>query len=260
MTNLFRFILRKIFRTIFRLENLTHRDSYPRYQQRADAHFLSELNFGAMLNAKKYLPLSKSQLRQDIFVASQLQFKKKGFFIEFGATNGITLSNTYMLEKELGWTGILAEPAKCWHEALISNRNSIIDTRCVWSETGKELEFNQVAIAELSTINTFSNVDEHKKARETGTTYIVETISLLDLLDKCSAPKVIDYLSIDTEGSELDILNSFDFSKYKFNVITCEHNHTDARCKIHTLLKKNGYVRLCTSVSYFDDWYINEKI
>ena len=47
---------------------------------------------------------------------------KKNFFVEFGATNGITHSNTYMLEKELNWDGILVEPARIWHEELIMNR------------------------------------------------------------------------------------------------------------------------------------------
>ena len=89
-----------------------------------------------------------------------------------------------------------------------------------------------------------------------GKKYKVKTITLLDLLDVHNAPKFIDYLSIDTEGSEYDILNAFDFQKYKFNVITCEHNFTPMREKIYDLLMKNGYKRKFTNISRVDDWYV----
>ena len=75
----------------------------------------------------------------------------------------------------------------------------------------KILTFNEVG--ELATIDDFSNSDLHAKARVNGKKYKVKTISLEDLLDKYNAPKIIDYLSIDTEGSELDILSSFNFEK-----------------------------------------------
>jgi len=199
---------------------------------------------------------SKSQLGQDMFVLSELGFKKDGYFVEFGATNGVDLSNTYLLEKDLGWTGILAEPAKVWAEALTKNRKCHIDYDCVWSTSGEVLEFNEVNAAELSTISTFSGVDEHATTRTSGTKYLVTTISLLDLLKKYNAPKEIDYLSIDTEGSEFDILNAFDFDAYKFKVITCEHNFTPMRVKIYDLLTSKGYTRKHTEYSRFDDWYV----
>lgn len=64
------------------------------------------------------LKKARSQLRQDLMVASYLNYKKKGYFVEFGATNGKDLSNTYLLEKEFLWDGILAEPAKIWHREI----------------------------------------------------------------------------------------------------------------------------------------------
>jgi len=199
---------------------------------------------------------SKAQLRQDLFVLAELGFKKDGYFVEFGATNGVDLSNTYLLEKEMGWTGILAEPAVSWCISLPKNRNCHIDFGCVWSKSGERLEFNNALDAELSTIDTFSSCDEHSKAREQGLKYDVTTISLIDLLKKYDAPKVIDYLSIDTEGSEFDILNAFDFDAYQFKVITCEHNYTPMREKIYDLLTSKGYVRKYPQFSYFDDWYV----
>ena len=69
---------------------------------------------------------SKSQLGQDLFVLLETNFKKNGFFVEFGATNGVDLSNTYILEKQFNWQGILAEPAKVWNAELQRNRNCSI--------------------------------------------------------------------------------------------------------------------------------------
>ena len=90
-------------------------------------------------------------------------------------------------------------------------------------------------------------------------TYDVKTISLNKLLDDNNAPQQIDYLSIDTEGSEFEILNNFDFSKYSFNVITCELNYTSLREQIFDLLSKNGYSRVYQNLTQFDDWYIKSN-
>jgi hypothetical protein len=78
---------------------------------------------------------------------------------------------------------------------------------------------------------------------------------LIDLLRKYNAPKHIDYLSIDTEGSEYDILSEFDFNEYSFGIITVEHNYTSQRDKIFNLLLQNGYKRKHEKHSLFDDWY-----
>lgn len=203
-----------------------------------------------------YLEKSHSQLRQDLFVLSRLKFKRGGYFVEFGATNGIALSNTYLLEKDFGWDGILAEPAKGWHNALRANRSSVVEPSCVWSFSGSSVAFHEARSAEYSTISEYVFADSHGQVRERGTDYMVPTISLSDLLQKHRAPELIDYLSIDTEGSEFEILSSFDFSSYKFRVITCEHNYTPMRGRIHSLLTSNGYSRVLENISQFDDWYV----
>ncbi|MBO3099955.1 FkbM family methyltransferase [Gelidibacter pelagius] len=199
---------------------------------------------------------SKSQLKQDIFVLHQLDFKKNGFFVEFGATNGVDLSNTHLLENQFNWKGILAEPAKDWHDDLKTNRNCNIETDCVWKDSETVLNFNETKHKELSTIKQFNDSDRHKKRRADGKSYQVNSISLIDLLDKYDAPKNIDYLSIDTEGSEYEILSHFDFNKYTFKVITVEHNFTESREKIFQLLKEKGYSRKYKALSKWDDWYV----
>jgi len=240
--------------------NLVRKLNYEKFisgREKYDTYELAEFIDAA------HLPLffesvreSKAQLRQDMFVLTELGFKNNGFFVEFGATNGVELSNSHLLEKKFGWKGILAEPGKKWHSDLRSNRCANIEHDCVWKNTGEKLIFNEVADGELSTIDSFSGGDAHRKARMEGTKYEVNTISLNDLLDKYRAPKEIDYLSIDTEGSEFEILNAFDFGKYRFKIITCEHNFTPMRHKIYRLLTKNGYKRKLTHLSSFDDWYV----
>jgi FkbM family methyltransferase len=202
---------------------------------------------------------SKSQLRQDLFVLSELNFKEGGFFVEFGATNGVDLSNTYILEKNFGWTGLLGEPARKWHTSLKSNRSSVIETKCVWHTSGQELMFNEADVGELSTLEQFVKEDGHSTSRKLSKQYQVKTISFNDFLENNNAPALMDFLSIDTEGSEYEILSSLDFSRYKFRVITCEHNYTEAREKIHTLLTSHGYVRKLEQVSRWDDWYVLDR-
>jgi FkbM family methyltransferase len=202
------------------------------------------------------LKMSRSQLGQDIFTLSILNFKRNGFFVEFGATNGVDYSNTLVMEKLFGWTGILSEPAKSWHRHLYLNRTAFIDTNAVWKTSNSQLVFNETDSAEYSTIQYFSDLDMHKNIRLDGKQYDVKTISLNDLLQKYNAPSVIDYLSIDTEGSEIDILESFNFNHYTFKVITVEHNYTDNRGRIYELLTSNRYRRVNEDISKFDDWYV----
>lgn len=221
-----------------------------------DIELLKRLNSSNAENLLKYISKSKSQLRQDLFVLSHYEFKSGGYFVEFGAANGLDLSNTYLMEKEFGWKGILAEPAITWHKDLTSNRECNIETKCVWKDSKSILTFNQVDVAELSTISEYSSSDAHKNMRKKGKYYDVQTISLNDLLNKHNAPKDIDYLSIDTEGSEYEILSNFDFSEYTIGVITCEHNYTQTRDKLFLLLTTQGYRRVFQDLSLFDDWYV----
>lgn len=85
---------------------------------------------------------------------------------------------------------------------------------------------------------------------------VLETKLLHELLDESNAPPFIDYFSLDTEGSEAEILESFPFWKYKFGAITVEHNFEEPkRSEIRAILRKNGY-RLYRKVQV-DDWYMN---
>jgi FkbM family methyltransferase len=204
---------------------------------------------------------SHAQLFQDLFAAFCLKGKRNGFFVEFGATNGVDLSNTFLLERHFQWKGVLAEPVKCFHSALRRNRQAAVDTHCVWSETGKKIEFRETEVRELSTISSLAErADFNSEGRRKGITYFVDSISLNDLLQSHKCPKEIDYLSIDTEGSELDILRHFDFDKYDINIMTVEHNFCEPeRNQLYELLTSKGFLRLFESFSKFDDWISGDQ-
>jgi FkbM family methyltransferase len=203
---------------------------------------------------------SKAQLMQDLLVLFLTNRKKNGYFVEFGASNGVTLSNTMLLEELYGWTGILAEPARGWHKELQIYRQCIIDTRCVTDRSGDQVLFNETPDKVYSTIDGYSASDDHYERRIGGVRYEVDTVSLNDLLDSHGAPQDIDYLSVDTEGSELLILKALDFRRYRPFVITVEHNYREPMRKdLHGLLTQEGYNRKFTRLSHFDDWYVSAR-
>jgi hypothetical protein len=112
----------------------------------------------------------------------------------------------------------------------------------------------------ISGITQYSNEDYWSEHRKTfGKTYNVQTISLKDLLDKHDCPQVIDYVSIDTEGTEFLILNSYDFSR-KFNVLTIEHNDTETKQPVIDLLKSKGYIHVVPELSLHDSWFISVEV
>jgi FkbM family methyltransferase len=242
-----------------RLTKYTTYENLTKNNRNFDFKFINQINDKEKIfNTLQHFALSNSQLRQDLFVLNELNYKNNGFFVEFGAANGIYLSNTYLLEKKFKWNGILAEPAKIYHNALVKNRNCSIEKKLIWEKSGLKLMFNETLEPELSTIKEFLKSDSHMRVERKR--YEIETISLNDLLKKFNSPKIIDYLSIDTEGSEYDILKNFNFDNYKFRIITCEHNYTINRNRIYNLLLSKGYVRKFSDITEFDDWYINPSV
>lgn len=212
----------------------------------------------------EYRDRKQSQNFQDVWALYENDFIEKGFFVEFGATDGYTGCNSYLLSKSFNWSGILAEPNPFWHDKLNENRkspNTKIITDCVYTETGKTLDFLAVEAADLSTIVGFGADDEHAETRKKNNVISVNTISLIDLLKNNKAPKSINYLSVDTEGSEFDILKAFfddpKSSDYDIKCITVEHNFMpEFREKLYNLLTSKGYTRKYEDVSRWDDFYL----
>jgi len=191
---------------------------------------------------------SNSQIFQDLFVLYYTKNKKRGFFIEIGGGNGFDLSNTYLLEKKFKWDGIICEPNTALQKK-ISNLRSVkiikepITRRC------------------LKNINFYENADPYQssivKTNNFKKVIRINSLSLNHLLKDFKNNKIIDYISIDTEGNEVEILRNFNFKKFKVKIFTIEHNFNKInRKEILRIMKKNKYKRVHENISYMDDWYI----
>lgn len=196
-----------------------------------------------------------SQLGQDKYVIKDIYKNKRGgFFVDVGASHGLKLSNTYLLEKDFGWNGICIEPNPNFFKKLVKNRKARCLQYAAYSVGEQELEFTVAGV--LSGI--LEHIDYHKSATQ-NSIIKVKTKTLTKILDECKAPLFIEYLSLDTEGSELEVLKGVDFNKYTFGFITVEHNWVEPRrTDMKEFLVKNGY-RFCCEVRH-DDYYIHKNL
>ena len=200
-----------------------------------------------------------SQLGQDRWVLEFLKYKPKGYFIDIGAADGIEISNTYILEKKYDWEGICIEPSRQF-DTLRKNRNCICDNRVVFSHDNKEITF--VEDHKHGDHNWFSGISETiDRHKIDGVASKKTTISLDTLLKEHEAPRDIDYMTIDTEGSEYNIIETFPFDKWRIKLITIEHNNIrNKRNQIFKLLSKYGYTRDMSPNTKWDDWYYHSSL
>lgn len=198
-----------------------------------------------------------SQIGQDIKVLDFFNHKKHGYFIEAGANDGITLSNTYLLEKDYDWKGICIEPVQTQFKKLQKNRKSINLPYALYNTNDEIVTImdNPEDGGMLSGIKDDIDGGEYHKKVLKNKELTAKTKTLTTILDEVGAPPEIDYLSLDTEGSELKILEGIDFSKYVFNYINIEHNYSEPRrTQMRELLERNNYKYV--GQNQFDDIYI----
>lgn len=186
------------------------------------------------------------------------------YFVEFGAYDGIYASNSLVLQKQLGWNGILCEPNPNWKSQLLKLRHNpphvhVETDHCITEKTGDKVSFLITEKSDFSTIQGYQYTDYNSQHRENNTMSVtLPTLSLNDLLQKYKAPEYIDFMSVDTEGSELDILHAFDFEKYYVRQICIEHNFHPIRERIYQFMTSKGYRREFTEFSRWDDFYIKK--
>jgi FkbM family methyltransferase len=190
-----------------------------------------------------------SQLGQDRFVLSVLGFPRDGFFLDSGASDGVSASNTYLLETAYGWQGICVEPNSKFFEALVRNRHACCVNCCLYDSEepvafveagplgGVLDDYHPSLLAFATRTFPLPRDDEGRPA-----TVVKPSRTVASVLAQCRAPRVIDYWSLDTEGSELRILKTFPFDRYRVRVITVEHNRYPVRAEIGRFLQGHGYV------------------
>jgi hypothetical protein len=131
----------------------------------------------------------------------------------------------------------------------MTKRKCFLETKPVSNSLHKNIYFYFKGL-----YNSYSSFDSSPSAKK------LKSISLNNLIRKYQLGKNIDYISIDTEGNELDIIKNFNFKKYNVKIFTIEHNFKKKiRENIYKILKKNNYQRVFRYISYMDDWYIKKN-
>ena len=221
--------------------------------------FNSPLSNRFASNLVRNFSLYESQVGQDCFIDTILGGKTGGTFVEIGVGEGRRISNSYFFEKHRGWTGVLCEPARVFHESIRKSRSSTLVTDAVFERTGDQVQFNEIiGKEELSTIAGQAITDSHD--RRNARTYTVSTTSFDDLYDRYLDGRAIDYLSIDTEGSELEIIKSIDLGRIEISAISVEHNYDRAKRRALTEhLNRHGFAEVLEGVFEIDSMFVSER-
>ncbi len=195
----------------------------------------------------------KSQCGQDRFVNEHFfRGKQNGVFVDIGAYDGVTISNTYFFEKELGWKGICIEPLPNAFERLVQNRQAICFNCAAGSYNGMT-HFLQVDSKLFPELAMLSGEQKHlanesiirikeltQKYRGQINVIPVPILSLNELLLDCGF-SAIDFLSMDVEGGELELLKHLDFDLFDIHVMAIENNQREADPRIRHLLESRGF-------------------
>ncbi len=203
-----------------------------------------------------------SQACQDFIVDQLLCNKKNGFFLDLGANDGISFSNSYFFEKHRNWQGICVEPIKEVYDKLRKNRKCKVINYAIGEKT-ENLKFTRVVgdSQMLSGITKFRHPDHQKRTLNEvefngGEVIeeIVQCISFKEMMSEFDA-KTIDYLSIDIEGGEFEILKTIDLKEFSIKIITIENNYDDERINDYMISK--GYHKILNYKA--DEFYLDLK-
>jgi FkbM family methyltransferase len=197
------------------------------------------------------LDRSYAQFQQDLWVATAVgQGKTDGFYVDVGSADGVSNSNTKLLD-QMGWKGVCIDP----FPANMQSRTCQLFRQPVFSESGKKVQFR--AAGPLGGID--SDLGKYRSAVSGAPLVEFVTATLDEILEKAKAPKQIDYMNIDVEGAEYDVLRGLSLDKYEVSSFTIEHNYEgEKRELIRKLLESKGYVRVRSWES--DDWYVHRNL
>ncbi len=158
-----------------------------------------------------------SQFGEDSWISNNIKLPKKGFFLDVGAADGITYSNTYYFEKQ-GWKGICFEPNPENYKLASKFRDKVFQT-AVSSVTGqRKFEISDSSPDWSRLVD--SKIDRLRKQKKSE---LFVTVKSLEQIITENGIESIDILSIDTEGTEIDVLESLNFKKINPKVIIVEY-------------------------------------
>jgi FkbM family methyltransferase len=178
-----------------------------------------------------------------------------GFYIEVGANDGFTQSNSLILENSGDWKGLLIEPIPEIYEELRRNRsarrNFLLNAALVSSEfSGESLELYSAGQMSIPILPSSEIGDPLAHAVEglrvqsrldstvPPTRVTVPAITLDEALRRAKAPRVIDFFSLDVEGWEIEVLSGVDFSRWKFRWMLVETRNLDS---LRHFMRHHGY-------------------
>jgi FkbM family methyltransferase len=187
---------------------------------------------------------SYSQYKQDFYILENF-FKQKinGFFVDIGAHDGITYSNSLLFE-QLGWNGVCIEPIERIFKQLQINRKCTCVHGVISDSNNEFVQFCEIEGYSEMLSGILENYDERHKLRILNEEKLYNTkrkkINVKNYnFNKIITHSCIDLLDIDTEGNELNILKSIDFNKYKIGIILVENNFDTT--DIQTFLTKHNF-------------------
>jgi Methyltransferase FkbM domain len=193
-----------------------------------------------------------SQFRQDELVSRLLQGKRNGYFIDLAANDAVRISNTYALETSFDWNGLCIEPNPVYWTGL-SYRKCHVVAAIVGNQTMEEISFRYPrAKAPQGGIlgQQFDN-----KSDQWNEGHPRFSVSLLDIFERFHVPPVIDYISLDIEGAEDQVMSSFPFARYRFDLMSVERPSPN----LSNLLLSHGY-QLLTTIKNVDTLWGHHSI
>ncbi|HEV8015200.1 MAG TPA: FkbM family methyltransferase [Stellaceae bacterium] len=205
-----------------------------------------------------------SQLGQDRFIYEKyFQLRAHhGIFVDVGASDGVTISNTLFFEETLGWTGLCIEPLPSEFEKLKARRK-VPCLNCAVADTNGTADFLEIELgdAEKAHSGLKASYDlRHLISVRANNAIIreikVEARRLGDILSEHGL-QTIDYISIDTEGSEWKIVRDLDFKRYDIRAMSVENNYQNEQLRQY--LAAAGYT-LVQIFGGYDDLYIKRSL
>lgn len=196
-----------------------------------------------------------SEEGNDRWVAEIFNYKQGGFFVDAGATGGLN-NSAIVLEKQLNWSGISVNAHRDHCQLILNDQKRMNVEHAALLDYDGETDFYYAPIGTTSEghrsfnkklqdlsyvgcVTRYENRDFKNHLLQKAVVEKVKCLTLLSLLKKYNAPKIIEYIALDVEESEYDILRVFPFNEYKILCLSIENSN-----RIKPILELNGFTRV----------------